>query len=112
MPTPLRRVSAHATNVLPVPTNGSRTICPLFVKNSMKSVTISSGNFAGCWTSSSFRGAGLQTNHDFVNLIHSFPVSSFSVFEASGPSFREDLLRLWDCLFAGGRAFRRVIRLL
>jgi len=41
-------LSLHASNVLPVPKNGSKTHCPFLVKKYMNSITNDSGKLAGC----------------------------------------------------------------
>src|ERR1700756_2728102 len=79
-PIPERPVSNAATNVLPVPANGSTTSWPSFVKNETNSLTRDSGNEAGCRIYRSPRGSGRWMNQDFVNLIQSLPDSSFNLF--------------------------------
>src|SRR5438552_9479723 len=78
-PIPERPVSSAATKVLPVPTKGSTTISPFFVKKETNSLTRDSGKEAGCRIFRSSLGSGLWTNHDFVNLIQSLPERSYSL---------------------------------
>src|SRR6267143_2527858 len=75
-----RPVSSAANKVLPVPTKGSTTSSPFLVKKETKSLTRDSGNEAGCLIFRSPLGSGRWTNHDFVNLIHSLPERSLSLF--------------------------------
>src|SRR3990172_5927947 len=80
MPTLFRPARKAATRVEPVPAMGSRTVSPVFVKNSMNSCAIVSGYLAG-WTITPFlRGGGLWMNHDFWNFSHSLLVRLLSLF--------------------------------
>src|SRR5206468_2788015 len=79
IPTPFRPAALAASKVLPVPRKGSRTHIPRLVKNSMNVSTRLSGKPAGWTIFSLSRRGGLRTNHDFVNLIHSFPLRWFSL---------------------------------
>ena len=68
MPKEFRPARKEATSVEPVPAMGSSTTCPRFVKNSMNSWAIVSGNLAGCLSTPFWRGGGLWMNQDFWNF--------------------------------------------
>ena len=53
--------------------------CPFFVKNSMNSCAMVSGNLAGCVSTPFLRGGGLWMNHDFWNFSHVLESSSLSL---------------------------------
>src|SRR5688500_16698811 len=80
MPYELRPARNAAISVEPVPAMGSRTVSPFFVKNSMNSCAIVSGNLAGCTSTPFLRGGGLWTNQDFWNFSHALLDRSLSLF--------------------------------
>src|SRR5687767_15967230 len=79
MPYELRPARNAAISVEPVPAMGSRIVSPFFVKNSMNSCAIVSGNLAGCTSTPFLRGGGLCMNQDFWNFSQVFESRSFSL---------------------------------
>src|SRR3972149_8006363 len=102
MPYEWRPARNAAMSVEPVPAMGSRTVSPFFVKNSMNSCAIVSGNLAGCTSTPFLRGGGLWMNQDFWNFSHSFEVGSLRLFLFA--------IFILSCRGDAGRVIRRMYR--